>query len=293
MALSLLLPGCFPDDLTDRASLVAGPRVLAVRAEPAESRPGEEVAYTALLAGPGGSIDDAAVSWAFCASPKPLTENNAVSSACLGDGVRPIDGLSLSVTAATPLDACSLFGPETPPGGQRPVDPDETGGFYQPLRVEALGLTAFARARIACALPNAPIEAAIALKNKYVFNQNPSPPSLVARVGGEPVSLDHVPIGAEVRFEAGWLAEDAEPYVMFDPARRAVVARREVMRVAWYVTAGEMAYDVTGREEGDPEHAVTNAWRAPLKPGPVSLWLVLRDSRGGVSHQAHTMMLVE
>jgi hypothetical protein len=75
----------------------------------------------------------------------------------------------------------------------------------------------------------------------------------------------------------------AEQYAYLDPAQGSLVDRHESMRVSWFATAGEFDDDHTGRTED--EFAVTtsdNGWRAPANPGPVFLWLVLRDDRGGV-----------
>jgi hypothetical protein len=57
---------------------------------------------------------------------------------------------------------------------------------------------------------------------------------------------------------------------------------REAMRVAWYVTSGKFEHDTTGRTEYDYELSVTNEWTIDTE-GPVNLWAVLHDSRGGVA----------
>ncbi|MFS8070787.1 MAG: hypothetical protein ACMG6S_30845 [Byssovorax sp.] len=278
----MILACCLPDPGAP-ASLLAGPRLLAVRADPPEAKPDVAVTYEALVIDADGARAETSVRWAFCASPKPLTETNSVSSACLDDaGVRLIAGAGASVTATTPADVCALFGPDTPRGDFRPRDPDVTGGFYQPVRVEALGLVAFARERIMCNLPNAPVDAAIELQRRYRANANPTLTPLVARIDGALVALDQVPAGARVRFEIGWLEGDAQVYPMFDPGAQRVVDRREALRVAWFATAGKLASEVTGRSEIDLEMSTENAWDAPSTPGSTKLWLVLRDSRGGV-----------
>lgn len=74
-----------------------------------------------------------------------------------------------------------------------------------------------------------------------------------------------------------------EEYVYLDPAQGTLVDRRESMRVSWFATAGEFDDDHTGRLE--EEYATTssdNPWRAPATAGPISMWVVLRDDRGGV-----------
>jgi hypothetical protein len=54
------------------------------------------------------------------------------------------------------------------------------------------------------------------------------------------------------------------------------------MRVSWYATGGSFLHDVTGRAAEDPETYTQNEWTAPAAPGPVYLWAVLRDNRGGI-----------
>ena len=280
VALAPLLLGCAPD-LGDPESLVTGPRILALRGDPAESAPGDAVSYRALVATPAGSLPAPALAWAFCASPAPLTENDAVSTACLGSGVRALGGPSTTASAATPLDACALFGPDTPPGGFRPHDPDATGGFYQPVRAELGELTAFRLERVTCNLPDAPIAVAVELAQRYHPNRNPTLAALTTAVGGAAVPLDQIPAGASVALTTGWGAGDAESYVMFDPDTSAIVDRREALRVSWFVTGGTLTDEVTGRAEDDPAVTTSTTWLAPAAPGVVHLWLVLRDSRGG------------
>src|SRR5262245_5176821 len=106
---------CRPE-VGDPASLVRTARILGVRAEPPESKPGNSVSYEVLVASPDGTTVDPAAYWAFCLTPKPLSENDAVNTVCWEDAYLPFGGPSAKITARTPKDACSLFGPETPPG---------------------------------------------------------------------------------------------------------------------------------------------------------------------------------
>jgi len=78
-----------------------------------------------------------------------------------------------------------------------------------------------------------------------------------------------------------WSAADAESYAYFDRAAQAITVRREAMSVSWYVSAGELETETTGRSEADLTLASSNAWTAPSGPESVRLWIVLRDSRGG------------
>lgn len=281
-ALLPALAACRPD-LGERESLVTSERVLAVRGEPPESRPGEAVTYDLLVASPEGTLVDPRATWAFCAQAKPLADNGSVSAECLGEAaVRPIGGPSATVTATTPEDTCSLFGPDVPPGGFRPRDADVTGGYYQPVRARVGGITAFGMERITCNLADAPIDAVQEYLARYQANHNPTIYSLAATSSGAPVSTDAVPAGSTVTFELAWAAAGAEPFVVFDREAQAIVDARESLRASWFTTAGEFEDDRTGRDAADPETSTANAWTAPSEPGRVFLWAVLRDSRGGL-----------
>lgn len=291
MGLMLMLWGCQPQ-FDERASIVTGPRILAVRAEPPESAEGQSVTYEALIASPEGSLSDVALNWTFCTAPKALTENNAVSAACLDAGLPSLPDHGLTITAASPANGCQLFGPEPPPGDFRPRDADKTGGYYQPLRVTVWGQTVFAFERLTCDLANAPLDVAVDFVHRYTPNRNPQLLAIEAFVGDKIVNLDAVPVGSDVHFSVGWNVEDPETFVAFDPRTQSLVLQRESMRVSWYATAGEFDTDITGRDEADVAHSVDNTWRAPNKPQQVFVWVVLRDSRGGMDSAAFSLQLL-
>ncbi|HKQ70768.1 MAG TPA: hypothetical protein VJT73_15585 [Polyangiaceae bacterium] len=83
----------------------------------------------------------------------------------------------------------------------------------------------------------------------------------------------------------------SEPYVHFDLTTRTVVPRREAMRLSWYTTAGTLRDDRTGSTEEDVvarnSSSSENVWSAPTTPQTATLWVVLRDSRGGSSWKAY------
>jgi len=292
LALAATAIACRPD-FDERSSRVSAPRILAVRGSPPEARPGDAVDYDVLVATPDGTAPSPSVAWAFCASPKPLTENGVVSTACLAGGVRAI-AASARVSAATPSDACSLFGPDVPPGGFRPRDPDATGGYFLPVRAIVADprpddAVAFGLERLVCDLANASADAAGAYRAAYVPNRNPTLAPLVAEVLGAPVDLAAATVarGARVTMTASWGDAEAERYVSFDVARQAIVPRRESMRVSWFATDGLFDEDRTGRGEDDLETSTANGWVAPSAPSQVFIWIVLRDGRGGVDFSTY------
>jgi len=299
--LGVLVSGCKPD-LDDRLSLVDEPRILAIRAEPAEARPGTQVSYTALLGQGLGAEAPPALSWSFCAARKPLAELGPVASACIEGqaGALIAFGEGAEARGALPKDACRSFGPEVPapqpgePAG-RPVDPDETGGFFQPVILRADGDVSLGRTRVSCGIAGVTPEVLAEFQQRYVPNSNPALAGVVASWDGAEIALEpgdpgsganRIPAGASVRLRASWPACDAapcagsEPFVVFDPEDRALVEKSEAIRVAWFATDGAFDHDRTGREAGG-EPFSDNGWTAPEVAGPVRLWVVIRDDRGG------------
>jgi hypothetical protein len=262
------------EPLDQRLAIVDEPRVLAIRAEPAEAKPGAQVAYRALVAGPAGPVAEVPA-WSFCTAPKPPTEDNVVSAACIATDSLVDLGTSAEVSAVLPSDGCLRFGPDTPPGGYRPRDPDGTGGYYQPVRADVVDDIAFGLSRITCKLPSAPTEVARDYDVHYVANANPVL---------DPVVLASVPANADVTLTASWPAESAELYLHYDALSPKLVESREAMRVSWYATAGTLQVDASAVGEDETATSVSTTWHTPAT-GEAWLWLVLRDNRGGIAWQ--------
>jgi hypothetical protein len=260
------------DALDQRLAIIDQPRILAVVGEPAEARPGIEVAYRAIIATPLGPAASEP-RWAFCLGSKPPTEDNAVSTSCVAGEQLVELGASAVASGPLPIDGCVRFGPDTPDPGFRPRDPDPTGGFYQPVRAEVDGLLAVGLSRITCKLGNAPADVARDYDVRYVANQNPT--LLVAAV--PPVRAF-----ADVALTATWPEEAAETYLYYDQLSQTLVERRESLRVSWFATGGSIDVDATAVGERDPATSAGTTWHAP-GTGPATLWFVLRDSRGGIA----------
>lgn len=291
-----LVPCCTPD-FGERESLVDRAAIIAVRIEPPEAKPGEVVTTTLLVVTPDGPLDAPAASWAFCATPKLLTENGSVSAACLGpDGVSPVGDARGGISAALPTNGCFDFGPEIQSADVRPRDPDVTGGYYVPIRVRVGGagataepLTGFGFPRLVCNLAGAPADAATRFRNEYKRNANPMLLPVEARLeGGAAVALDQVPRGARVVLRAAWRPEDTESYALFDVQSQSIVTRRESLRVSWFTTAGSYERDRSGRTDTEVETFTENVWTAPSDARTSHLAFVLRDSRGGVAFATTT-----
>lgn len=289
--------GCKPS--VGRApSLIVGPEILAVRGNPAEAKPaGDTVTYDMLVVSTDGTAVGATGSWDVCTTPKPPAESNSVAAACVQ--APPGDAQGASFTTPVPTNACTLFGPiaPQPQAGQepyRPRDPDSTGGYYLPVRtvVSGLGeqtLTAFAMERITCNLVGASALVIQDYNARHTPNANPSIEALdIVNANATHVSFADGPItvqsGAEIALQAAFASDSAETYPVFDSDTQALIDHRESLRLFWFATDGEFTHDRTGRAEDDPETTTDNNWTAPQVTSAtvVHLWLVLRDSRGGV-----------
>lgn len=276
-AISLVLLACQPS-FDARSSIVDAPRIIAVRSEPAEAAPGEEVKLTMLAVDPEGTLPDAQASWGLCRSARSTTETGSVPESCVAGDADSV-GLAAEASVRLPADSCAVFGPDVS-SGSRPPDADATGGYQQPIRVAWNDVLAFGSVRLACRLADAPLDVARAFEQKYVRNANPTF-DVEAPAGVE--------AGAEVVIRAAWPSASAERFPRYDRLEQRLVDARETMVVSFFATTGFFAFDRIGREASDLQLHVTNTWRAPQTPGTVHLWFVLRDDRGGVAFAAREM----
>jgi hypothetical protein len=331
VALLALASGCVPDFDTDLSRLSA-PRLLAISSSPAEARAETEITLTALVATPEGQ-QAPRLDWSMCLARKPLTELGPVNPVCLepDDGTGQVQalGAGFSVTARLDREICKLFGPLRPaPMGSdatgRPVDPDVTGGFYQPFAATLDGVVSLGAVRIDCDLPTLGLDETIAYRARYRLNENP----VIARVeqvsGSELEALAEdettvVRAGHRLQLRASWndcssestcgdglctagedresCAEDcsaaqrgctgAEPYVWVNQDNRRIEPRREGVTVAWYASRGHFEVEQTGLDEEQAASVsfTENTYVASNEPGPATVWLVIRDTRGGQSWQ--------
>jgi hypothetical protein len=108
-----------------------------------------------------------------------------------------------------------------------------------------------------------------------------------------------VSAGQSLSLEVAWPAcpsvpaacGGAEAYVYVDPTSKQIASGRESVVASWYATAGTFDLDRVGRDGTDTATTVDNGWTAPTSPGPVHLWVVLRDARGGVGWGSYTLMV--
>jgi len=311
--------GCEPE-FDDRAFLITSPTLIGISATPAEAAPLAAITWRALYVDTTGEAV-APMSWDYCIAREALTDEGTVSPSCLASGGPNLVPIGSGVTASgeIPADTCRLFGPVAPdtvPGQPtgRPVDPDETGGYYQPVRLDITGASASSSSdasigavRIACGLSDAPSDVATQFAGSYHMNVSPAVASLsIVRSGGATVTVPPgatasatVSAGEQVTLEASWASctdgeaacTGSEYYLLFDPQTRALTTAREAIRVAWYATGGMLADDTDGltSDQVTSSSLVSNAWTAPSATGVVRFWLVIRDDRGGQSWQSYAL----
>lgn len=333
LALVALSTGCVPDFETDLSALRA-PRLLAIASNPAETQAKKSATFSALLAVPEGQ-EAPEIDWTLCLSRKPLTELGPVNPLCLqpddGSGAVASLGRGESVDTTLDQDVCKMFGPLRPsakagePAG-RPVDPDVTGGFYQPVVATLDGVPSLGSLRIDCDPANLNRDDALSFRAQYRVNENPRLSALsISAAGSDPVTLtedDDAPAqvraGSVVSFRAGWdecpleatcgdglcmanedsanCAEDctaglahgcsgSESYVWYNRETYRVEPRREGISVAWFASKGSFQQEQTGLDEKQAasRRATTNSWRPGNATGSATVWVVVRDTRGGVS----------
>ena len=334
VVLLVALVSCKPE-LEGRPSLVTATRVLAVRAEPAEAEPRDAVVFDALVVDASGVVAAPPLSWSFCVARKPIAELGAVASACVSGEAGALQPLGAGPTSTSkiPNDACRNFGPEVPPPKKgedpgRPIDPDSSGGYYQPLRLDLEGgtdaLTTFASARLSCGVAGASSAESADFRARYHVNANPA----VARLSVDGADVADgasatVKAGASVVFVAAWAScplvdacgdgvcgadesrasctddcapapkgcSGAERYVAYDTESRSVLVRRESVVASWFTTGGSFSSDRSGREGGDTATDTRVTFTAPSTPGTLHGWVVLRDERGGVGWRSFLLQV--
>jgi len=288
----LLLANCVPET-GNPAWLITQERIIGVRADPAEAAPGDLVQYSGLVASPTGTMQADDLSWTLCNLRKPVAENTPVSQACLTSDL-PQSGQGAAVPIRTPSSACVNFGPLAPSSSKetlRPSEPDATGGYYQPMRLDLGTDQAIFRERLHCDLAGASLAMSQEFRARTTVNQNPTLVSLSVLVGDTPVSLDSLPASQPIRLVATWSPDSPEIYPVFSSASQTIVDRREALWLSWFITAGRLDDSTTGRAEGDPDVSTENTWQSPADAGVVFLWLVLHDSRGGADGASYTLTI--
>jgi hypothetical protein len=215
----------------------------------------------------------------------------------------------------------------------RPADPDITGGFYQPFVARLGSASTLGSVRLDCDLANVDRDEAFNYRQRYRVNETPRIASIarVNDSALDPLLADDAPLrvspGSSIELRVSWdecstesrcgdglctafedsssCAEDctdtlhgctgAEPYVWYNREKEHVESRREGVSVAWYASRGHFEHEQTGLDEGQAETRsfTENRYFSGKSAGPVTLWLVMRDTRGGQSWEVRHLEVTE
>ncbi len=287
VVLSLALPGC-AEEFTP-ASTVDKLRVLGIRSEPAELRPGETSTLSALVLDPSRPGKRNTLVWFSC-DPDPL---NLGRSACsdLGELSDPASLVSTSSNGALELPPgmrLAGFGDTavyTAPAdlfAQLPAEDERrrTGSVAQLLLMAIAEEVSPAATReefdaLLARIRSREVDSIISIFRVRVteeeqLNQNP-------RIEGIALNGIRVPTGAHLRVQPGAVS----PLSVEATAE----GEDEKLIAAWYSTAGGLEDDRVAL--GDGRVATYTAPGADDLPIPENrrgrMWVVLRDTRGGQS----------
>lgn len=289
LVLGVVLAGCI--DSLDPSSIVTGPRVLGIVADPPEAHPGEVITVHALL---GGMRGTPRTTWVACVAPEasglpfglPSFGTATSESGCFGDAAFGLAMLGEGATARVWI----------PPGvlDNLPLLIGRLGGNLSPATVQQItqqvglvfsfGLTVEVDGRTVRAMKR------VVISNRVPPNRNPPAPRLtfngvpVGPRAGDPETCEATGGGAitarpgqavdlaPTTDESTW----AETYPVLTTAGE-LIERREIGFYSWFATAGSFNSDLTQSPARD------NRWTAPAAAGPQNFWVILRDGHGGTS----------
>jgi hypothetical protein len=255
----------------EKASLVSGLRVVAIKAEPPEVAPGRSTMLSVL------AVDTAnqplTLRWMACTEP-PQLGLGAINPGCFNVDVAPYLlplGTGAPLSASIPVIDPAAFGP-----------PDASGGIYLPLRLDAQAgadkLSAAYRMRLALGgTPN---------QNPRLADFQTVSASGVASSLGESAPLE-VHSGDKVTLRAIFAPGSVETYQVVEPGQTKTVT--ELLNASWYATAGSWSEQVTG--EAKPDTVWTADIHLPAAGSRIDVWVVGRDERGGTDflHRAFVL----
>jgi hypothetical protein len=248
-------------------------RLLGVRAEPAEPRPGDVVSFVSLSYVPGGG--PASLAWFACLDGE--------RSGCVDDPDElELDDLTPEQLAELleQAQASGLIGlePGVPPVWTVPED-----ALYG---VDSEDLREGVVATVQLALVSADeLELGVRLLPvSFASTPNHNPVLAELLADGEPLSSGVLvaPAGAEVQLQASVVGgPEIYEYVLTRRGVPALELRTEELQWRWYTDVGEL--DESG---GRKDPAVGRAsWQAPSDPVEGVLHVVVLDGRGGMGWQ--------
>lgn len=246
--IALLLAGCASD--FEKASLVAGLRVLAITAEPPTASPTDLVQFTPLVH-PG---TDVTFTWSLCALAKGPTTGYECA----------VDEVPLGATPTTSLAVATLV--------KKAQDVADTTGAT--IDLEA-GVTVYARLKVATADDTVEAVKRLTITTAEPRNRNPALSGLKA--DGKDWTAEPLVVEPSQKVSLTPRPADGAAETWDDDGDQ----QTEELLYAWFATAGAM--EQVFSYEGQPD----NAWTAPELEDEdtkdITLWVVVRDGRGGTA----------
>jgi hypothetical protein len=293
-----LFTGCTDDDFPTYNEL-EGLRVLGVRAEPADARPGAEVTIDALLYSAGDSI---AQTWTLCPWPSSPDDGfrclvneaswkAAWKAAGLSGDPLPLElGDGDSATLRFPDDRsglhalCNELLERVGAAGLAPPNCDEEWKWTLRLRVTSGDSEIETVKDVRLVLDDDPL------------NGNPLPTKLSVQTADGFAVLNEVTLAKDEEHElrVAISEDDAESY-----ERRAVPgedvpkAKREALTFTWFVEGGstDRIRTIFGDDIETLRNATRNEWRTPKERKAARVFVVVRDDRGGIGWQTGSAVI--
>jgi hypothetical protein len=286
----LFTAGCF--EPFDPPSKIADLRILAVRAEPPEARPGEAVRLDALIADPTGAVVPPTLIWLVCfpdpvggvdacasgVGATPIAFGSAVVDVTVPDGVLPVGDPEATATVLLTLVACTSANPD-----ECLSCDDETGE---------------------CTFGSEGVETEVALKRVIISNRsdlarnhNPGIAAIEvdAGAGFEPLPEDRpaeLDICSGVTLRSRVVSGSAETFTELQFGEPVEIT--EDLVTSFFATGGAFGADRIFHGVGDgvpPDVADVGLFGAGDGEGVLPLFFVLRDGRGGTDFAARELLL--
>lgn len=290
MSLALWLVGCLNLPDFESASIITGPRVLAVIAEPPEIHPGETLELSILIAG----VEDPSeteITWRACGSfdgfgggggaqygDEPPDEGCGGTSLAFDLGEGPTAQLpgALTTDLFDNLEVIAMtIGTDLPEGIIEQIRSSVGIAFLIEATVRTEGKLVRATKRVLISenpKPHTNPPPPHFMFGEQAIIADPERPLSCVREDGEPVTAragESVELMPE---EESWL----ETYDIIN-ARGELKEREERAFYSWYATAGSL-------DSGTTKSPLrNNVWETPAIAGDYPLWLIVRDGHGGTS----------
>lgn len=283
-----------PEVVLEPASFIEKLRVLAIKAEPPEAAPGQNVVLTALVADPLAAIRDVGHLWVLC---DPSTDNELGNACASQDLLRDFnpDELPDGVRVFPPLFDFAFY--RSPP--------DVLDGLEEDSVQRQKGLTATVLLVVWEGgtqedLQDPTIIRQLALKRVRIADPKEEPnrnPEIAAlTLDGE--TWDSTPVlevkaGSTINLTATSTAESVQTFERILPDGT-VQEQSEQNVFSWYTRGGTFTQGLeysSRTESGDPI-GLTLPALGTLPNDVLDVWVVLRDARGGTDWAHRKLQLV-